>query len=57
MRDALMQAGVPVRYDEFDGYPHYFWTFPAPSLEGPARDYLRKLEQGVKYVLSSSANM
>jgi versiconal hemiacetal acetate esterase len=57
MRDALKQEGVQVRYDEFDGYPHYFWTFPGPSLEQPARDYLKKLGNGVKFVLSSSANM
>ena len=57
MRDALKQAGVPVRFDEYDGYPHYFWTFPGPSLEEPTRDYYEKLEQGVKFVLSSSASI
>jgi versiconal hemiacetal acetate esterase len=57
MRDALKQAGVSVKYDEFSGFPHYFWTFPAPSLEQPSNEYLRKVGNGVKYVLSSSSNM
>jgi len=52
MRDALQAAGVQVKYDEFLGYPHYFWTFPHESLAKPSKEYMEKVVKGVKFVLS-----
>jgi versiconal hemiacetal acetate esterase len=52
MIEAMQKAGVEVKYDEFKGYPHYFWTFPAPQLAEPTRDYLEKVVNGIKFVTS-----
>ncbi|KAF2404502.1 hypothetical protein EJ06DRAFT_541041 [Trichodelitschia bisporula] len=52
MRAELEAKGVPVKYDEFPGYPHYFWTFPSAQLKEPASEYIRKLVAGVAFVLS-----
>jgi versiconal hemiacetal acetate esterase len=43
---------VKVKADEYDGYPHYFWTFPASSLAGPAEQYNTNLVKGIDFVLS-----
>ncbi|KAF2093842.1 alpha/beta-hydrolase [Rhizodiscina lignyota] len=51
-RDALKQKGVPYKYDEYPGYPHYFWTFPAQSLKAPAAEYNKNLVDAVKWILS-----
>jgi versiconal hemiacetal acetate esterase len=52
MKDALQTAGVQVEYEEFGGYPHYFWTFPTPELKEAAQDYRQKVAKGIKFVLS-----
>jgi versiconal hemiacetal acetate esterase len=52
MKDALQSAGVKLQYDEFKGYPHYFWTFPTPGLKEAAQDYRQKVVNGIKFVLS-----
>ncbi|KAF2430457.1 hypothetical protein EJ08DRAFT_589122, partial [Tothia fuscella] len=52
MRDVLKQKGVNVKYDEYPGYPHYFWTFPSEGLKRPAADYIKNLVEGVKFVLA-----
>lgn len=52
MKDALQSAGVNVKFEEFVGYPHYFWTFPAPQLADVAQDYRQKVASGIKFILS-----
>src|ERR1700761_740243 len=52
MVEALKEAGVPVKFDEYAGYPHYFWTFPAPSLKEVTKEYFKKLSQGLDFVVS-----
>jgi versiconal hemiacetal acetate esterase len=52
MREALEDLGVPVSFDEYAGYPHYFWTYPGPSLKEPTDEYYTKLVKGVEFVLS-----
>ena len=34
MKEALEQAGVEVKYDSYEGYPHYSWSFP---FQAPGR--------------------
>jgi versiconal hemiacetal acetate esterase len=52
MKAALDKAGVPVRYDEYEGYPHYFWSYPGPSLKAASEEYYSNLAKGVDFVLS-----
>ncbi|QDS70286.1 hypothetical protein FKW77_007926 [Venturia effusa] len=52
MKEALGKNGVKVRYEEYPGYPHYFWTFPSPALNEPAKTYIANLNKGVAFVLS-----
>ncbi|KAF4766162.1 hypothetical protein HAV15_010665 [Penicillium sp. str.  len=32
MKGALEEVGVPIMYDDYPGYPHYFWSYPSPVL-------------------------
>lgn len=43
---------VPNKYDEFSGFPHYFWTFPSKQLDKSRAEYLDKLGKGLDFVLS-----
>jgi versiconal hemiacetal acetate esterase len=48
----MNECSVDVKYDEYPGYPHYFWTFPSKHLEQPAAEYIDSLVKGVQFVLS-----
>lgn len=50
--EALQEGGVKVKYDEFPGYPHYFWTFPSKHMKSTAADYMAKVDDGIKFVVS-----
>ncbi|KAL4758052.1 alpha/beta hydrolase [Aspergillus foveolatus] len=50
MKDALENAGVPVAYDDYPGYPHYSWTFPSKHLDQHREEFLAKVLEGVKWV-------
>ncbi|KAF1990417.1 alpha/beta-hydrolase [Aulographum hederae CBS 113979] len=52
LKEVLDKNGVPNKYDEYPGYPHYFWSFPADALRKPREEYLRNLVNGVEFVLS-----
>jgi versiconal hemiacetal acetate esterase len=39
-------------YDEYDGYPHYFWTFPSKNLDKIREEYGKNLLKGVEFVMS-----
>lgn len=52
MNPMLNQSRVKVKYDEYQGYPHYFWTFPSPALKEPTENYMANLNKGVAFVLS-----
>ncbi|KAF2669342.1 alpha/beta-hydrolase [Microthyrium microscopicum] len=51
MIDEIKANGGEVKFDEFKGYPHYYWTFPAPCLKDAQKEYHDKLIAGIKYVL------
>ncbi|KIW09160.1 uncharacterized protein PV09_00095 [Verruconis gallopava] len=52
MKEKLESNGVQVKYDEYAGYPHYFWTFPAEVLKEPAAEYNANLVKGIEFILS-----
>jgi len=52
LKQYLDDAGVPNIYDEFAGYPHFFWAYPSPLLADIRADYSRNLLKGFKFVLS-----
>ncbi|KAL2839965.1 Alpha/Beta hydrolase protein [Aspergillus pseudoustus] len=33
MKDALEDMNVPLRYDAYAGFPHYFWSYPSKFLK------------------------
>lgn len=43
---------VPNRYDEFEGYPHWFWAFPSKHLEPITKDFHEKLQKAIEFILS-----
>lgn len=45
---ALKEAGVKVKRDHYEGYPHYFWIFPSIT-EG--QKFVQNLLAGVQFVL------
>ncbi|KAL5350350.1 hypothetical protein ACLOAV_003917 [Pseudogymnoascus australis] len=51
-KKALDNAGVPNRYDEFEGYPHWFWAFPSKHLESITKDFHEKLQKAIEFILS-----
>jgi hypothetical protein len=48
----LTSDRVNLKSKEYEGYPHYFWTFPAKCLSEPAQQYNDELVKGVEFVLS-----
>ncbi|OAL56025.1 carboxylesterase [Pyrenochaeta sp. DS3sAY3a] len=49
MEYALKKAGVTVKRDHFDGFPHYFWVYPTI----PERTiFTAKLIEGLRWLLS-----
>jgi hypothetical protein len=47
---------VPNRYDEYTGYPHWFWAFPSKYLAEPIATFDRNLAKGFDFVLSGSGS-
>ncbi|KAJ9636305.1 hypothetical protein H2201_007836 [Coniosporium apollinis] len=52
LKRVLDDKRVPNMSDEYEGYPHYFWTFPSKLLDEPRTQYVEKLLKGVDFVLS-----
>lgn len=52
MAEALKDAGVDVKYDEFPGYPHFFWVMPGEELAETRAHYHGKVFAGINWVLS-----
>jgi len=47
MEHALKKAGVPVKRDHYDGFPHYFHIMPIPE----AQQFVGNLIGGVKWLI------
>ncbi|KAI2840406.1 hypothetical protein CBS147343_10342 [Aspergillus niger] len=39
MGEALKESGVPLMYDAYPGYPHYFWSYPSPVLAEASKTF------------------
>ncbi|KAF1935062.1 arylacetamide deacetylase [Clathrospora elynae] len=52
MKQKLDAAGVPNKYDLYEGYPHFFFAWPSPKLDGPKKHFYGNLATGVNFVLS-----
>nr|QFQ50478.1 lipase/esterase [Aspergillus pachycristatus] len=50
MRDALVGLGVPVKCDEYPGYPHFSWLFPSPALREHQALFFGNLLSGMGWV-------
>jgi versiconal hemiacetal acetate esterase len=48
---------VPNLYDEYEGYPHFFWSFPSEHLAEPIAAYERNLEKAFQFVLGSGSKL
>lgn len=48
---------VPNIYDEYAGYPHWFWAFPSEHLAQPIAEYHRNIEKGFQFVVSSQTKL
>lgn len=48
----LDEAGVPNLYDEYVGYPHYFWSYPSEHLARPTAEYFKNMKKAFEFVLS-----
>ncbi|KAF2006268.1 hypothetical protein P154DRAFT_455979 [Amniculicola lignicola CBS 123094] len=43
---------VPTKFDFYEGYPHYHWTWPSSKLDKPREEFLDNLAKGVQFVAS-----
>ncbi|KAE8382434.1 lipase/esteras-like protein [Aspergillus bertholletiae] len=50
MANALQQAGVPVKLDQYHGLPHVFWAFGCPP---PSGDFIGDVVSGVDFILNA----
>jgi versiconal hemiacetal acetate esterase len=48
----ISSSSVPNLYDEYTGYPHWFWAFPSEHLAEPIAKYNENLKKAFKFVLS-----
>ncbi|KIA75625.1 lipase/esterase [Aspergillus ustus] len=46
-------TGVAVQLDEYPGFPHFSWLFPAGVLGGHQREFMGNLVRGIKWVQGS----
>jgi versiconal hemiacetal acetate esterase len=50
MEHVLEKAGVKVRSDYYEGYPHYFWIFPSIN---DSQKFVQNLIEGIRFVLGA----
>ena len=48
MELVLEKAGVKVKSDYYEGYPHYFWIFPSIS---DGQKFVQNTIEGIRFVL------
>jgi versiconal hemiacetal acetate esterase len=52
MKEKLEAEGVQVRYDAYEGYPHYSWTFPSQHLAAHSKEFFGNMAEGIKWCLA-----
>ncbi|KAJ5171500.1 uncharacterized protein N7500_004283 [Penicillium coprophilum] len=50
MKGALEEAGVPIMYDDYPGYPHYFWSYPSPALAQASEVFHTNMFRAIKWI-------
>ncbi|KAG9247155.1 arylacetamide deacetylase [Calycina marina] len=50
--EAMNEAGVSNRADEYTGYPHWFWGYPSKHLVQLRKDYFSNMKKGFEFILS-----
>ncbi|CAI7565622.1 unnamed protein product [Penicillium glandicola] len=50
MKGALEEAGVPIMYDDYPGYPHYFWSYPSPVLAKASEEFHMNMFRAIKWI-------
>ncbi|KAJ0424409.1 Alpha/Beta hydrolase protein [Aspergillus carlsbadensis] len=50
MRDALEEVGVPLKYDAYEGFPHYFWSYPSKFLEADSDKFHQTMFAAVDWL-------
>lgn len=48
---------VPVLYDAYEGYSHFWWTFPSEHLAKPIAQFNVNLANGFKFVLGQDSKL
>ncbi|KAF2487653.1 Alpha/Beta hydrolase protein [Neohortaea acidophila] len=51
LQEVLQQTGVPNRFDEFAGLPHYFFAFPSHHTTQLREDYYSRTAKGIEWVI------
>ncbi|EPE24258.1 alpha/beta-Hydrolase [Glarea lozoyensis ATCC 20868] len=51
MKEVLDENGVSNRYEEYEGYPHWFWVYPSEHLKEPVEKFFSNLKKGFEFVL------
>jgi versiconal hemiacetal acetate esterase len=49
---ALTSNRVATKFDFYEGYPHYHWTWPSPKLKKPREEFNANLASGVQFVVA-----
>jgi versiconal hemiacetal acetate esterase len=50
MKEALESAGVPLIYDAYPGFPHYFWSYPSPALAKASEQFHLNMFRAIEWM-------
>lgn len=45
-------CSVDFKYDEYAGYPHYFWMNLSPYMQQTKQEFFGNLAKGLQFVIS-----
>ncbi|KAF2440100.1 alpha/beta-hydrolase [Karstenula rhodostoma CBS 690.94] len=51
-KEKLEENKVSYKFNFYEGYPHYHWTWPSSKLDKPREEYNANLAKGVQWVVS-----
>lgn len=52
MREALEEAEVPLMYDEYPGFPHYFWSYSSQALAEASEKFHSNMFRAIEWINS-----
>ncbi|KAL2798446.1 Alpha/Beta hydrolase protein [Aspergillus keveii] len=50
MRDALEEGEVPLKYNAYEGFPHYFWSYPSKFLKADSDKFHQNMYAAVDWL-------